>query len=198
MHLLPAQQNDARQIGEIYRQAFPSSVEFFFPRKSREKLLELLELSFALSFALGAEGVIAYDQGRVPAGYCLYLRQQKTRQLKNVLTILPQIVGLLTLSELSKLAHNQLVMNISVRKNKKVPKPQAQILSLAVLPDYQGQGVGTQVLDYALGKLKNQSIGLNVRAHNSAGKRLYTNAGFVQYGQTKDLSGWWLMLQKPV
>ena len=68
---------------------------------------------------------------------------------------------------------------------KKVPKPEATIVSVAVLPGYQGQGVGTLLLSFVLDQLKGQSVGLNVRADNEPGKRLYASAGFEKYGRKR-------------
>ena len=39
-------------------------------------------------------------------------------------------------------------------------------------------------------------MGLNVRADNEPGKRLYASAGFEKYGRKRDLSGTWLMMYR--
>jgi RimJ/RimL family protein N-acetyltransferase len=39
-------------------------------------------------------------------------------------------------------------------------------------------------------------VGLNVRANNPAGRRLYAAAGFEEWGSRRDLGGRWLMLYR--
>lgn len=199
MRLATASPAHARSIAEIYREAFPESIELFFPRKPRERLLRLLALSFALLFGRGAKGAVALDEDGRMAGYLLYStsRGQARGSLPQAVSLLARMALGLGPVEMLKLMTNQLLMMITVRKAKKVPKPQAAILSVAVLPAYQGQGVGTLLLDHALKELQGQSVGLNVRANNAAGKRLYAAAGFEECGSRRDLGGKWLILYRP-
>ncbi|NMB00819.1 MAG: GNAT family N-acetyltransferase [Firmicutes bacterium] len=194
MNLQSASHRDARRIAEVYRQAFPASVQLFFSQKDPDELLDLLELSFTLPFYWGAKGVLYLDQANQVQGYCLYSTSSGKRQLSKTLSLLTRLARKLSFKELAKLAQNQFLMTTSVRRTKKVPKPQARILSIAVLPTYQGKGVGTVLLNDVLHKLQNESIGLNVRADNTVAKRLYASSGFTEYGTITDLSGTWLML----
>lgn len=194
-----AEQSDARLIGEIYAQAFPGSIELFFRDKPEGELEDLLELTFTLVFLLGAEGVIAQVHGE-PAGYCLYSSDQTPApraKREQVLPVLGRLVGKTSLVEGARLAQNQLLGFFTRRKKRRVPKPQAQILSIAVLPRFQGQGLGTLLLHQVLAKLSQQSVGLDVRANNPAARRLYAQAGFEEYGSKRDLGGTWLMLYRP-
>jgi ribosomal protein S18 acetylase RimI-like enzyme len=58
-------------------------------------------------------------------------------------------------------------------------------LAIAVAPDYQGQGIGTQLLSRILEQAKEQfsAISLSVRADNRAA-RLYERMGFVELPKT--------------
>lgn len=114
-----------------------------------------------------------------------------------MLPVLGRLVGQTRLVEGARLAQNQLLGLFTRRKKRRVPKPQAQILSIAVLPRFQGQGLGTLLLNEALAKLPQQSVGLNVRADNTAARRLYAQTGFEEYGSKRDLGGTWLMLYRP-
>jgi ribosomal-protein-alanine N-acetyltransferase len=64
----------------------------------------------------------------------------------------------------------------------------ARILSLAVSPDHRRMGVGTRLMrgafDVLLGK-DFESVGLEVRASNTAAQSLYEDMGFVYDGINK-------------
>jgi GNAT superfamily N-acetyltransferase len=63
-------------------------------------------------------------------------------------------------------------------------------LAIAVLPDYVGKGVGTQLLSYILEAARENyaSVVLSVRATNPA-KQLYERMGFVEIGKATNRTG---------
>jgi ribosomal protein S18 acetylase RimI-like enzyme len=63
-------------------------------------------------------------------------------------------------------------------------------LAIAVLPDYVGKGVGTQLLSYMLeaAREKYAAVVLSVRANNPA-RRLYERMGFVVIGKATNRTG---------
>jgi ribosomal protein S18 acetylase RimI-like enzyme len=63
-------------------------------------------------------------------------------------------------------------------------------LAIAVLPDYIGRGVGTQLLIHVLeaAKKRYSSVALSVRTTNPA-KRIYERLGFVVVGKTTNRVG---------
>lgn len=66
--------------------------------------------------------------------------------------------------------------------------PESELLRLAVAPDRRGQGIGRALLDHALHALAGQGYAtcfLEVRSSNTAARRLYTKAGFIQVGARK-------------
>ncbi len=66
--------------------------------------------------------------------------------------------------------------------------PESELLRLAVTPDCRGQGIGLALLDYALHGLAGQGYAtcfLEVRSSNTAARRLYAKAGFIQVGARK-------------
>jgi len=199
MRLAAATEAHARSIAEVYRQAFPESVQLFFPRKRPERLLRLLELSFALVFAAGAQGIVALDESGDLSGYCLYdsAEGQARPDVSKAFLLLAQMGLMVGPCELLRLLANEFLMLTTARRDKKVPRPQATIVSVAVLPACQGKGVGTLLLSQVLDLLKGQSVGLNVREDNTAARHLYASAGFVECGSRRDLSGRWLILRRP-
>lgn len=75
----------------------------------------------------------------------------------------------------------------------------AQILSIAVLPEYRGKGVAYRLMEK--GFLYLQSLGvpeikLEVRPENKAGKRLYEKMNFQEAGITEDTQGQWIVMVK--
>ncbi len=78
-------------------------------------------------------------------------------------------------------------------------KGQARILSLAVLPSLQGQGIGSQLLKEGLAYLFAGGIPLvklEVRPDNLAARRLYACQGLKECGTFTDLQEEWLILEK--
>lgn len=200
MYLESGSPKDARQIAAVYRDAFPDSIRLFFGKKQSAKLLDLLEHSFKIVFYWGGQAVLAKDEEGQISGYCFYdssLDRVAKRNYAGAASSVFKMGTKIGFFELAKLMQNSLTMALSTRHNKKVPKPEARILSIAVDPAYQGQGVGTLLLTHVLGLLQNQSVGLNVRTDNPAGRRLYEQAGFLERGTTHDLQGQWIALARP-
>jgi ribosomal protein S18 acetylase RimI-like enzyme len=70
----------------------------------------------------------------------------------------------------------------------------ARVFSLAVLPEWQGRGVGARLLDLAIERiraLESRSINLEVRADNAPARRLYQRVGFRRTGEFRDTRGVW-------
>jgi ribosomal-protein-alanine N-acetyltransferase len=66
---------------------------------------------------------------------------------------------------------------------------QAELANLAVAKDFQGQGVGGQLLDRVLAEVANrdvETVFLEVRESNEAARRLYRSRGFSQISIRRD------------
>ncbi len=73
----------------------------------------------------------------------------------------------------------------------------AQILSIAVIPEYRCNGVASRLMKVGLSYLKSlgvDEIKLEVRPENLAGKRLYEKIGFKEVGVTEDSQGKWIVM----
>lgn len=201
MHLEKGSPQDARQIAMIFYSAFPESIELFYGSKALTELFDLLELSFKMIFYWGGQALVAKDERGNIVGYCFYRSSHHRPTVKQFVVLLGSALKMLSkvsFGEACKLAHNKLVMIGSAQRNKKGPKPQAHIVSIAVNPSQQGQGLGKSLLNHTLHQLQGQTVALNVRSTNLAAQHLYAEAGFSEYGKTKDLLGDWLrLLRKP-
>lgn len=75
----------------------------------------------------------------------------------------------------------------------------ARILSIAVHPDYQGQGIGGLLMQCGLAYLQAQGVArirLEVRPDNAPAVHIYEKDGFVKRGETRDTQGAWLVMLK--
>jgi ribosomal protein S18 acetylase RimI-like enzyme len=201
MHVEPGSLQNSREIAKLYAVAFPDSVELFFQKKPSDKLLDLLELAFSLLFHWGGKALLIKDEAGSTQGYCMYFVQPNRstkRPWGKIMAILCQMASRIALPELARLLQNQVLMTTSARCDSKTPsaKNEARILSIAIDPVCQGQGLGTLLFSHVLEALQDHSVGLNVRADNSAARSLYAKAGFRERGTTRDISGRWIMLVK--
>lgn len=199
MYVRQSGAEDARSIAELYIAAFPESIAYFFGKKPPARLLQLLESVFALIFLWAGSGLVLADQNNQPRGYCLYKKKKNNLYLRNlpeILGLAAKIVGAISPSEVGKLLHNHIIELYSTKKIKKITKPGATILSIAICPTHQGQGAGTLLFETTLQELAGRSVALNVRTDNLAGRRLYAKTGFEEYGSFRNLTGNWLMLRK--
>lgn len=66
---------------------------------------------------------------------------------------------------------------------------EAELLAMSVDPNFQGQGFGTQLLNFLIGravKAHAENLFLEVRVSNDAAVAVYTKAGFEMQGKRKD------------
>jgi len=80
----------------------------------------------------------------------------------------------------------------------------AAVLSLAVDPDFRGQGIGRQLLERAVSRVRGlgcDCLRLEVRPENGPARHLYEGAGFRRVGGFTDSRGSWdimlLQLREP-
>jgi len=74
---------------------------------------------------------------------------------------------------------------------------EARIFSVAVHPDYQGQGLGSSLTSAGMAYLRGQGatkVRLEVRPSNAAAIRVYMKLGFTVAGETRDSQGPWLVM----
>lgn len=63
---------------------------------------------------------------------------------------------------------------------------EADMLNLAVKPEYRRQGLGRQLVEALIGQLDAHCLTLEVRVTNDPAKMLYESMGFVQVGRRKN------------
>jgi len=199
MTLRLATKKDLPRLAEIYTQAFPESVAFYYGKDQTERVKQLMVPSWQVLLNSGAK-IICF--GEPVVGYCCYHVEDHLTKRKTFTFTALQIyyqafkAGDLRISlrEILRLVKSQLLMKRHYPL--KLPTPRGRILSIAILPEYQSMGVGKLLLEKALLDIGNQSVVLEVRPENIKAYRLYKSFGFAEKGQTRDLLGNWFIMLK--
>jgi [ribosomal protein S18]-alanine N-acetyltransferase len=195
--------DDLAGMAEVYMAAFPESMRHFFG----DEPLPPAALADVLGFVLEAEpeAVRVAEVAGTIAGYCLspsqFSRvgrvasrpQNLWRWVRNWLAGRYR----LPLSALRLLVKNKVS---GWREARRDPYHcEAKILSIAVRPEFQGQGLGKRLLLAGLEYLQGTGVPqvrLEVRPENTPALKLYESQGFVTVGRTRDSQGDWLIMLK--
>jgi [ribosomal protein S18]-alanine N-acetyltransferase len=194
---------DLPEMASVYAAAFPDSLRHFFG----DRPSPLKAIADALGLAVRAEprsNFVADQDGQI-VGYCL--APAHTSRLAKACGaaclsrfLLRWITGRYGLGfrALWVLGRDKLQAR---RQSRNDPhQADAHILSIAVSPDAQGQGVGKTLLRHALchfDRERVERVRLEVRPDNLPALRLYEKYGFVTVGRTADSQGDWLIMLRP-
>lgn len=196
-------ENDLPGMGRLYLRAFPDSVRHL--RGRRALSIKGPADAFAIVLAAEPEAVFVAERAGEVLGYCLaparvdrlWAAAWRSRLAFRILS--RALTGQYHLSPraLRLLATDWLLMQRSPGESG--PRLPAHILSLAVDPAAQGQGLGRQLLRRALDRFRDlavPAVRLEVRPENGAAVRLYESEGFVPVGELQDSQGPWLVMVK--
>lgn len=195
--------DDLAGMASVYAEAFPDSLRHFFG----DRPAPLRAIADALALAVRAEpesNFVADLDGRI-VGYCLAPIHLSRLSKACGATCLARFLGRwitgrygLGLRSLWLLGRDKLHAR---RQSQDDPhQADAHILSIAVSPNTQGQGVGKTLLRHALCHFDRQRVErvrLEVRPDNTPALRLYEKYGFVTVGRTDDSQGEWLIMLRP-
>lgn len=199
MSLRLATEKDLFTLAEIYTQAFPESVAFYYGKNQVKRVQKLMIPSWQILLNSGAK-ILCF--GEPVVGYCCYHVEDHIVAKKSfslaALRFFYQAFKKgelqISLKEILTLTKSQLLMKRNY--NLKLPIPRGRIMSIAILPDYQSEGIGKLLLGKALLDIGNQPVVLEVRPENIKAYRLYKSFGFAEKGQTYDSLGRWLIMLK--
>jgi LmbE family N-acetylglucosaminyl deacetylase/ribosomal protein S18 acetylase RimI-like enzyme len=197
----PARREDLAGLAQVFVAAFPESVAHVAGSLSTTHGLEDM---FALMLdAEPAALQVAEQDGRL-AGYVL--SPSRTSRLRSVAIwhghVLRSAWRWLTgqYGVRWRAIFTSLGDKLTFLRSARVgERSEARILSLAVHPDYQGQGLGKRLLAAGLDYLRSQgvpAVRLEVRPDNGPAKHLYLEAGFQEVGTYSDAQGPWLVMIK--
>lgn len=203
VRIRPGAAADLLAMGELYLRAFPDSTRYLQGRRPLSP--QGPADAFAIVLAAEPEAVfVAEAEGKL-CGYCLApARVDRLWAAAWRSGLAWRILGRaltgryhLNARALWRLAINWLLMQRPHGDGAAVI--QAHILSLAVDPAAQGQGLGRRLLRAAMERfaaLGVLAVQLEVRPDNEPARRLYETEGFVTVGQIRDSQGPWLVMVK--
>lgn len=196
-----AAESDLEGVARIFMAAFPDSLSHYF-RQPPTPWVVAEPFRLCLASEPAAFFVAATPEGE-PAGY-LFAPAQTSRLTKVALLrgfalrwLWRWVSGQygIGLAPVRALALNKLDFLASAR----APKVQAEarILSIAVHPAYQGQGIATALCRLGLARLDQigaSPVRLEVRPDNAPAMALYQGLGFQTVGSTRDAQGEWVIM----
>lgn len=196
-----AQTSDLEGIARVFAAAFPESIAHYFRRPPAPAVVAE---PFALCLAAEPEALYVADAGGGQiAGYIF--APASTSRIPWVAVrhgiIFKWFWRWLTgrygigMAPVRALTINKLDFLSSAREPD--VKAEARILSIAVDPAHQGQGIATELCRLGLERLDRLGAGpvrLEVRPENRSALRLYLGLGFREFGKTRDAQGDWLIM----
>ncbi|NLM38990.1 MAG: GNAT family N-acetyltransferase [Firmicutes bacterium] len=201
MQLARGELRDVRSMAQVYTAAFPESTAYYFARSSSARLIRVVQYGLEILLLLGAEALVVKKSSGEIAGYCIY---SGAKSQQKPLAVWPRVLGRalaasvrLRPSELMRLVHSRMIFMHSAKTEHPLPKKAGRILSIAVHPNSQGQGLGTLLLKGALAELEPLPVLLEVRSDNPSAQALYHKSGFYRCGKTKDKLGEWIIMVRP-
>jgi len=200
--IVPGSIEDAESIAQVYLDAFPDSTAYYFPRKDRRHLLEVVQCGFQLVLLMGAQALVAVDDSGRTVGYCVFSSRPAGTARRPIPWLAAASLGLRALTRLSppeiaKLAYGRILFRSSVRIEDKLPPEGGRIVSIAVRRSCQGLGLGRRLLAQTLTEMGPVPVHLEVRADNASALALYHGSGFRRYGLTRDGMGPWVIMVRP-
>lgn len=175
LYIRAAVKNDAAQIVPLFKIILAEMELPSLKVIPTKKLDQVIQYSFSDSNYLkdAAQTIVAEDQGKI-AGFAWGYPNEKENLINQILVNNFPKVGLPADTELfedDEAFDNEWYLD-----------------SIAVSPNYQGQGIGTALLKKLPSLAKNhekKQIGLNVDWANPQAEKLYRRLGFKKVGTTK-------------
>lgn len=190
---------DLLSASKIFLAAFPESIEHYFDRPPSAKTVELV---FRTMLKAEPEAFFVAECQEQVVGY-IFAPTNLSRlwiaavgEFFTFRWVYLLLTGHLKLSckSLWRLLNNKLSFIFAAKDQFPV---KARILSIAISPEFQGKGLGKQLLATALEYLDRKQVGavrLEVRPVNVAAISLYQSFGFQRVGSTYDAQGEWLIM----
>jgi ribosomal-protein-alanine N-acetyltransferase len=199
MKIILAQSRHIDMVAEIFCLAFENSITFFTPMT--QKVKNAIRDVFGLLHRVFGQGFLIAVENNQVCGYIVMADDIKRLWLQAVTSgflkraVISTISGEygLTLPTLYKIVQNKLLYF----GFEMTTKPSAQVLSIAVHPKCQGEGIGQKLLSKGIKYIESlggKRIKLEARPENIAAVKIYEKHGFRTVGETKDLQGKWLIM----
>jgi len=172
----PARPEDANSAARLIHMALGRFGEYTFGNGSPAKTLEVLERLFvAGKHRFSYEHAFLAEKGGNVAGLLLS-HPAKIMTRLDLLTARP-LLGIMGVGEVLRLFFRLLPL----AGGREAEKDEYYISDLAVLPQFQGQGIGTRLLAFAEEQAAGHGLrkcSLTVALHNDAARQLYLRLGY--------------------
>lgn len=201
MEIRPVTARELDEVVDIFAAAFYDSISFFTPLTPKIKVA-LKDFFQLLLLVFGPGFMVAVENGQV-LGYIVMAPDIRRLWLAAIFSGFTFKLAVKTIagaygvsgSTIKKIVHNKLYyMRFEVATD-----PGGQLLSIGVIPEHQGKGIGRKLIAAGIDYLALHNVSrikLEVRPTNTAAAHLYASFGFVPVGQARDLQGEWIVMVK--
>ncbi|MGB9812629.1 MAG: GNAT family N-acetyltransferase [Thermovenabulum sp.] len=199
MRIRTAVLKDVESIAEVFLKAFEGSIKFFTPITSGIK--RAFCALFTLLICTFKEGVMVAEEENKIVGYIVMADNVKRLWKEAFLSgfIFKFIINYfrgdygVKIKDALRIVFNKLFfLRFEVNT-----ASSAQLLSIGVLPECHGKGIGKALLEKGMEYIRKKGIKrvkLEVRPNNTSAVKLYERFGFKVKGRTRDLQGEWLIM----
>lgn len=199
MRIRTAALKDVEAVAEVFLKAFERSIRFFTPVTCGIK--RAFFDFFSLLISTFREGVMVAEEENKIVGYIVMADNVRRLWKEAVLSgfIFKVIVKYfkgeygINLKDALRIVFNK----VFFLKFEVITSPSAQLLSIGVMPEHHGRGIGRALLEKGMEYIRKKGIKrvkLEVRPENSSAVNLYKSFGFKVRGRTRDLQGEWLIM----
>lgn len=198
---------DAPCLADIFIKAFPDTVSIFYKDPAsggaHDALCDIFRF-YVMNDPKG--GYAARVDGKTVAGYILAPKNVNKLKYKFMfsrelfIALGKFMAGKYHLSffSLMRVFFDKTAFVFHAKKTG--PDIPARILSVAVLPEYQGKGIGKELTKLGIESLQTlgaKKIRLEVRENNAAAIAVYEKLGFETIGKYTDTRGAWMVMIFP-
>lgn len=199
MKIISVQSRHIDAVAEIFCLAFEDSITFFTPMT--QKIKHALTDAFNLLYRVFGQGFFIAVENDEVCGYIVMADNIKRLWAEAVTSGFLKKAAMstingeygLTFPTLCKIVKNKLLYF----RFEMTTKPSAQVLSIAVHPEYHGRGIGQNLLSQGVKYIDSSGvkrIKLESRPDNIPAVKIYEKYGFRTVGATRDLQGKWLIM----
>lgn len=204
MKIIKCKRQYIDQVVDIFGEAFKESILFF--TKPGEKVRHAFVDIFYLIFETYQNSFfVAVDKDNKVVGYIIIVKDIKKLWVESIKSgfivkaLIKWFLGKysINLKAAFKILINKIHYFIFVGHTETC----AQILSIAVNQEYQGRGIGKELVRNGLEYLKKEEVKrvkLEVRTDNIPAKKIYEKFGFKAVDKVKDLQGEWIIMKADI
>lgn len=201
MGIRHVESSDIPAIASIFMSAFPESIDHYYLGKPAPAK-PFRDIYAFLATAEHSNFLVHEESGQV-LGYIVVPRNMGLLWIKSILSghlflwAFNWFTGQYSLSLPRVLTTLGNKLLFAAHSFGRFARGHAQVLSVAVAPEAQGQGIGRKLVQAGLDLLRSQGVSLvklEVRPENTPARRIYASLGFEEVGVSYDSQGKWVVM----